>query len=489
MRTFFKKTSVFIDFIILSLLLTGPPAYGLEVGIAEPLVWGPDDRWGTLAKIALIGENKMQELGVRRHHEWLSWKDCQNNGPGPINASCISLLDKVVNYSNERGIYLDVGVQGAPEWANGSRDSGFIPGNGDPANPAFQQFVSYYGDFMSQLVSQYKDRIYYWEIWSEPDSNWRVGWSARAEYKAAGYAYLLKQTYVKVKAANPDAVVIMGGPTAWFSDIYIKKLYAEGARNYFDIANIHPYTWNKWGDSNKPSQSALFARIGSMRATMDANGDNTKPIWITELGWSTRGNNSNRVVTESQQTEYIIDAIETLKSHYPSVQVVHFFRLMDRQWYASTDLEAGFGLLYTNAYRDGVSTGHARYDPKPSFYALKNYLSAMPREQLPDFHIRSVQTYWSSYQSYLHKNLSISLTIANEGSAANSTTFTNVITTRDVRLNSALPLPVGRLGQGSEIHLLLNLSIPHDVSMFNIILKGQSRDDGGNVHQFSIDQA
>lgn len=474
---------------ISTILISVTPALGLEVGIAEPLVWGPDDRWGTLARYAEIGENKMQELGINRHHEWISWKDCQSSGPGQINVSCFDLLDKVLSMSNQRGIFVDVGVQGAPSWVNGSNDGGFIPGDGDPANPDFQQFVSYYGDFMSQIVLRYKGRIYCWEIWSEPDSNWRIGRSASAEYKAAGYAYMLKQVYAKVKAANPDAVVIMGGPTAWNSDTYINKLYAEGAKNYFDIANIHPYTWNRWGDSNKPSQSALFAKIGSMRSIMDINGDNTKPIWITEVGWSTRGNSTDRVVTESQQAEYIIDAIETIKSRYPSVKVVDFFRLMDRQWYTSTSLEAGFGLLYTDVYRDGMYTGHARYEPKPSFIALKNYLATQSPNRAPEIQVQSVDTYWSSFQAYISKILTIDINVINSGTPANTVSITQVVASKDVRPVSSLPLALCRLDSGSGRSFIINVHIPNGVRAFKMMLKGETMDDGGNAYSFSLNSA
>ncbi|MBI5870708.1 MAG: hypothetical protein HZB44_07115 [Actinobacteria bacterium] len=463
-----------------SVLYSTAPALAVEVGVGEPYAWGSDDQFGTKEAMARTGMDRMQELGISWHHEWISWKDWQPTRPGDgqsgLDPGAISLLDKVEAMGRQRGITTYGMLYNSPSWANGNSNSIFIPGNGDPNNPEFQKFVEDYGNFVYDVVGRYKGRIDYWEIWSEPDWNWITGDQTSIQQRAVGYTYMLKTAYRRAKEANPDSVIIMGGPIALWSDQYISTVYANGGGPFFDRANLHPYTNNQ-----KPSLSWVFAKIGIVRQIMDANGDTAKPIWITEAGWTTTGDSSWKL-TESQQGDYMIDALETVKTRYPSVEVFTLFRVMDRAWYSSSDKESGFGLLYSDKYGDGVPTGHYLYEPKPSFQKLKTYLETNTTVNL---RLGSQNSYWSSYSDYLSRNMSNDFTITNTGNGAvRGVNIDGVDLSNGVDVAQELPLPIGDFSPGGATTFTMKYYIPSGVTSFRVYMRGSGIDNAGNVYNF-----
>jgi hypothetical protein len=460
----FIKAILYISFLsILPFILT-PIAGALEIGTAEPFAWGPDDQYGTNARTAEIGMSKMEELGVTWHHEWISWKDWQPAGPGPLETnmdpSAVALLDRIVEMADLRGIDVFCLINNAPQWANGSSDSAHIPGNGDRDNVEFQQFVEDYSDFVSEVVSTYRGRIDHWEIWSEPDWNWNTDEPRTLQQKADGYAYMLEVTYKKAKEANPESVIIMGGPIAFWSDQYIQQLLEVGAGPYFDRANIHPYTNNAIA-----SESPKFAKIGAMRDLLDQYGETDKRIWITEMGFTS---NVSTIywdyITEAEQATYIVDALDSVRKNYPSVEVATVFRLMDRPIYSSTDAESGFGLLYTDRYADGVITGHQLNDPKPSFYALKDYLSELENHQAE---LMLVSAYWQDYLAYTTRELTVDCDVVNRTSdPISDLTITNIRTSSNVLVLDALPLHIGYIPPLGQAPVSFRFRVPFAVASF-----------------------
>ncbi|RJQ45562.1 MAG: hypothetical protein C4534_04600 [Gaiellales bacterium] len=429
---------------------------------------------------ASIGMQRMQELGVDWHREWVPWHQWQASRGGSLDSSTTQMLDAIERFATQRGISVYGVIYGAPSWANGSSDPVFIPGNGDPQSPAFRQFVTDYGDFVYRVVSQYKGRIDHWEIWMEPDLNgfWRTSSPTTVYEKAAGYSLLLKTAYTRAKEANPDSVIIMGGVTAWYSDEFIAEMYRQGAGPYFDKANIHPWTENP---SGKPSTSRLFAKIGNLRRTMDANGDVAKGIWISAIGWSTTGNVLNRSVSEAQQMEYMIDALETARNEYPSVEVMTIFRLMDRNWYDSDDMEAGFGLLYTSAYRDGILTGKQMFEPKPYFYMLKDYL----RASQDDLYLSVDSIHWQSYEDYQSRRLTTVFNVRNRGLVvSNNVSIVQVSQTNHVVHELSLPMDLGTINPGEVRQFPVKFLVPPGVSNFRVSVSGEAIEQGGRLVYF-----
>ena len=131
-----------------------------------------------------------------------------------------------------------------------------------------------------------------WQIWNEPNLS---NYFSQQPF-ARPYARLLAASHKAVHAADRGARVVMAG-LANYSWRELSKLYAAGVKGDFDVAAVHPF-------SGRPSNSVKITRLN--REVMDRHGDRAKPIWLTELTWSSAKGKKTNVqhnweVTEAQQ--------------------------------------------------------------------------------------------------------------------------------------------------------------------------------------------
>ena len=145
------------------------------------------------------------------------------------------------------------------------------------ANPAFQHLDDW-SEYVRQLVTRYKDRIRYWEVWNEENipNFWK-------EPNAKDYVTLLKRTYEIIKEIDPELKVVFGGLAGVPHDYY-ENVLKEGGGKYFDIVNIHPY---RGGIVTVSLCERFLDDIKKFRdLTIKYTGED-RPVWITEMGWAT----------------------------------------------------------------------------------------------------------------------------------------------------------------------------------------------------------
>lgn len=136
---------------------------------------------------------------------------------------------------------------------------------GDPTaapNPAD------FRDFMTTLVGRYHTTISHWELWNEP--NLSKYWSAGEQ---AYVQNILVPGYQGVKAADPSAKVILGGPSVASAD-WFNGIYQFGGGDSFDIM-----AWHVYGDVN-----AVLGSANTALAVLTAHQQASKPLWIGEYG-------------------------------------------------------------------------------------------------------------------------------------------------------------------------------------------------------------
>jgi hypothetical protein len=258
-----------------------------------------------------------------------------------------------------RGTKVLVDVLGTPQWESGSSDP-MTP----PRNPAD------YGAFMGRLAKRMGSHVAAYELWNEEDSQgfWSTGPNARQ------YTGLLRAAYPTIKHSNRHATVVLGGLTGndWE---FLQKLYRDGAKGYFDAVSVHTdtacdidspydYEWSAWHSPMLSRWSFLGYR--AVHAVELANHDD-KPIWMTELGWSTypevcntgvyAGHKAGGVSYEDQAT-YLRQAYHCM-AQTPYVAVAIWFGLQDST--QAEETRSDFGLIDTAL---GV---------KPAFAALASY--------------------------------------------------------------------------------------------------------------------
>jgi hypothetical protein len=144
-----------------------------------------------------------------------------------------------------------------------------------------------YGRFLIALVARYgpngtlwsdnpgvpKRPIRDWGVWNEPDLKpffKPIGpWPAR-------YVQILHAAHDALKSADPGCRVVLAGlPQASWQEL--AKLYKAGAKPYFDVADVHPYT-------AQPDNVIKIIRL--FRQVMARNGDAAKPAYVSEFTWS-----------------------------------------------------------------------------------------------------------------------------------------------------------------------------------------------------------
>lgn len=195
-------------------------------------------------------------------------------------------------------------------------------------------------EYASKVVSRYKDRIKYWEVWNEPDSY--VYWARQDGLKS--YSVLLKEVYIALKKIDPDCQVLNGGLANGLSSINL--LYDQRANDYFDILNIHFFESPLNPDAIK--RVAAYPKLGYK--VMSRNGDDKKKIWVTEIGCPgvkrmAKVNNwwMGKNPTERQQAEWLKSVYkELLKDNNVEKVFWAFFRDCKDHWDNGIDY---FGLL------------------------------------------------------------------------------------------------------------------------------------------------
>ncbi|MBU1870128.1 MAG: beta-galactosidase [Candidatus Omnitrophica bacterium] len=209
-------------------------------------------------------------------------------------------------------------------------------------------------DYAAKTIEHYKGKVDYWEIWNEPDSG--AYWSQQDGLKK--YCDLLKCVYIAAKKVNPDCKILNGGLANGLASV--NRLYDNGAKDYFDILNIHIFE----SPVHKKSIKGLIAYPKLAYKVMSRNGDGHKRIWITETGcpgvkrWCKVDNWwLGKNPTERQQAAWVKEVYDNLLKD-PNVEKIFwaFFRDTKGHWDTGVDY---FGLVRWD------------FSKKPSYKAYK----------------------------------------------------------------------------------------------------------------------
>jgi polysaccharide biosynthesis protein PslG len=288
----------------------------------------------------------------------------------------IKKIDHAVNYARSRGLKV-LGIWWTtPNW---NQDGG--PKNNYSIRPAGYPTYPEYAEAAEWAAKYWAGRVDHWEVWNEADPD-QAFWvkpdgSKHTLAESYYYAELLKSSYNSFKRGNPNAKVLVSGASSvdvnWYS-----SLYAAGIKGYYDILAVHPYEGLANNDplNTTGTQKWHYLYIPTLRQVMVDNGESDKPIWITEFGYSTHSNEDltgdgivkswQLGVTEQQQGDYIVKAIDHAKKNWPYVEVFIAYADKDRAS-ASGDAET---------VRHQLSFGLMRTDntPKPGMQILSQYL-------------------------------------------------------------------------------------------------------------------
>ncbi len=181
----------------------------------------------------------------------------------------ISYHFKESNYISDR-IVMKIAEQGL-------QPIGILMGHSaKPTNRAFtSEEMKAWEVFVQEAVRNNKDKVYYWEVWNEPDIDmFRYGTPEE-------YLNLLKTTYAVIKKENSKAKVIATLDAVGLDQSvgdFTEKLLALGGGDYFDIMSFHPYNGNPY-----IKEDIFYDRIRKQKELVDKY-NNRWPLMISEIG-------------------------------------------------------------------------------------------------------------------------------------------------------------------------------------------------------------
>jgi hypothetical protein len=271
-------------------------------------------------------------------------------------------IDRFLSMADSHGIKPVFVLTSSPPWASGASDPATPPK--DPAT-----FAAFAGDF----AQRYAGKVAAYEVWNEEDGS--EFWSTGPD--AGRYTALLKPAYAAMKHADPSARVLMG-PLTGNDYQYLERVYAAGGKGSFDGVSVHTDTacldrgpdvlYRDPAAGNRVGQFTFLA-YREVRAVMLANGDD-KPIWMTELGWSSTRRTCARGawagqkpagVGEADQARYLTRAYHYVE-RFRWVHSMFWYQARNNPFEYDRDTREGqFGLMTT------------RYALKPSYWALDAY--------------------------------------------------------------------------------------------------------------------
>jgi hypothetical protein len=267
--------------------------------------------------------------------------------------------DKLFRAAAKRGMRILPVLIDTPSWAGSAW-------NTIPADP------SQYAEFTAKVVERYGPRGRFWrqqqrrcrrhrqrcrahpnvaslaphyfELWNEPYLD---------KFSAGGidpgrYARLVKAAASAGRTANRKAKYLLAAEQAPSGDRYtfIDGMYSAvpDLNSYFDAVAVHPYSPGSSPDQLKDGWG-FTERLDAIRAKLVAHGARDKPLWVTEIGWSTCPSSSD-CVSEQKQAAYLARTFELLSTRYSRyVRAAFVYCRNDLEHTDPTDPLAWFGLV------------------------------------------------------------------------------------------------------------------------------------------------
>jgi Glycosyl hydrolase catalytic core len=379
-----RARSIATTLLATALLALG--AAGCGGGDSEPAGGGeapggvPRTFWGVVSgtplseeELDMIGDAR---AGTLRH--LVLWPELEPNADDEYDWS---KLDPVVAGAAENGLEMLPFVYGTPHWAVGDclgleplECQRIPPLAGEEAKQAWQDFlrdlVGRYGpdgSFWSADSDDYdppKLPITQWQIWNEPSSQSFF----QPETDPARYAELVRLSHDAITETDPDAEIVLAGlfrtPQKGAGDEggpaeFLRELYAadDEVGEHFDTLALHPYA------SNLDQIDQLFEQV---LPVLDDAGDGDKPIWVSELGWSSAPPEPNKPLLKGVegQAELLTDSFELLRDKRED------WRLEGVIWYQWKDLpDPVEGCTFCQ--ESGVLDADG--EPKPAFEAFTKF--------------------------------------------------------------------------------------------------------------------
>lgn len=332
-------------------------AWANRVGIAGHLMWYGDQQ-------AEMG--RLRQHGVGWTREDFLWRTIQPT-QGTFDWSW---PDKLMTSASRSGMNVLAILGYSAPWASSGPN-----GEATYAPRANSEFASY----AAAVVRRYGRSGTFWsahpeleprplgavEIWNEPWGHWN--WKPNPDPGA--YARLARATAEAVKSVDPSVKVLVSGDllqartdgriVEWLRNVLAAD---AGLKNLVDAYSVHPYPYPR---QLGPHDERPDPRWDYRRVELIHQVDPSRPLWITEVGWSTAPA-VHDAISEAQQATFVRGAVERALGEWGGFVERIFVYSWDRSTGTAGDREGNFGLRRA----DGST--------KPAWAALAALLRTAP---------------------------------------------------------------------------------------------------------------
>lgn len=282
--------------------------------------------------------NLLREGGFNSLRDECSWNSVETKKGKlaiPVNSK------KYLKYAKDNGIEPLLVL----DYANRNYLGGDFPQD-EESRGAFANYSKY-------LTEDLKGVVRYFQVWNEWDGGCGMR-NFRGNQTSKGYADLLKETYKRMKSADPDCMVVNNSICR--GDDFYEEYLALGVLDNCDISSIHTYNY---GRELKHGAEAWYKRmqgIGELNRKYNKGKD--KPTFVTEMGFPNHTRNMGGVSTYDR-TALEIAKIFLLARTFPWVKGVWWYDFQD-DGYDQNYNENNFGIV-----RPDLS-------PKPAYYSARS---------------------------------------------------------------------------------------------------------------------
>lgn len=260
------------------------------------------------------GLELVQQAGtywVRRNA--LLWSSIEPE-KGQRNWEAVAGLESELQNAASQGLQVILIVRSTPAWAQQ------IPGV--LCGPVRQDQLEAFAGFLHDVVARYSQPPYnvkYWELGNEPDidpalvtpENIFGCWGDLDDpyYGGGDYAEMLQAVYPQIKAADPQAQVVVGGllmdcdpvnppltaagaPMYCDPSLFLEGILKNGGGAYFDVVSYHAYDFyggslgvygvSNWRSSSATTGPVLIAKARYLKSLLAAYGVPEKRLMNTE---------------------------------------------------------------------------------------------------------------------------------------------------------------------------------------------------------------
>jgi hypothetical protein len=250
-----------------------PASPPFRLGLNAPFLG--NDALSTTEKVA-----QLRELGVT---------GLRHVAPHEVGWGSVQLSNGLFDFTNADAALTGANAAGfdfVPTFFGSGDGNSYVP-PGTSAATAWSatSFGPQTTTYLQTVVNRYEGSIRYWEIANEMNGKT----TPPNGFTAAGYAEFLNFSAAAIRAADPNATIVLAGLLGNYgyplanAHSWLEDFLAAGGASGFDVFNYHDYkSW--W---------TLPAHYDQFRAILDAHGLNSVPIWVTETAQASAFGNSN----------------------------------------------------------------------------------------------------------------------------------------------------------------------------------------------------